>query len=76
VAKDGTQAAGTKASYNDWRIGGAYTVQSGPVKGLEVGLYYTDTDVKNGTAGTNFYTDLTGYNTAQDAFVLYVKKTF
>ncbi|HLB14310.1 MAG TPA: TorF family putative porin [Burkholderiales bacterium] len=82
VANDGTQAAGTEASYNDWRIGGAYTVQSGPVKGLEIGLYYTDTDVKNGAAGTNFYTsnvttaNPAGYNTAQDAFVLYVKKTF
>ena len=84
VKNDGTQAAGTKASYNDWRIGGAYTFPSGPVKGLELGLYYTDTNVKNGTAGTNFYTDLTGnaartapgYNTAQDALVVYVKKTF
>jgi len=76
VKDDGNQAAGTKASYDDWRIGGAYTVPSGPVKGLEVGLYYTDTNVKNGAAGTNFYTDTTGYNTAQDAFVLYVKKAF
>jgi uncharacterized protein (TIGR02001 family) len=76
VAKDGTQAAATEASYSDWRIGGTYTVPSGPVKGLEIGAYYSDTDVKNGTAGTNFYTDATGYNTAQDAFVVYVKKTF
>jgi len=71
VANDGTQAAGTEASYNDWRIGGAYTVQSGPVKSFEVGAYYTDTSAKKA-----FYTDLTGYDTSKGALVAYVKKTF
>ena len=71
VANDGTQAAGTEASYNDWRIGGAYTVPSGPVKGLEVGAFYTDTSAKK-----PFYTDLTGYDTSKGRLVAYVKKTF
>jgi uncharacterized protein (TIGR02001 family) len=77
VSNDGNQDAATEASYNDWKIGVTYTVPSGMLKNLEVGLYYTDTNVKNSSVtGTNFYTDLTGLNTADDAFVLYVKKTF
>jgi uncharacterized protein (TIGR02001 family) len=77
VNNDGNQDAATKASYDDWKIGVTYTVPSGMLKNLEVGLYYTDTNVKNSSVtGTNFYTDLTGLNTADDAFVLYVKKTF
>jgi uncharacterized protein (TIGR02001 family) len=73
VNNDGTGAA--EASYNDWRIGGAYTVPSGPVKGLEIGAYYTDTDVKK-TGGTSYYVDSTGYDTAKGRAVVYVKKTF
>jgi uncharacterized protein (TIGR02001 family) len=77
VKNDGNQDAATKASYDDWRIGVSYTVPSGFFKNLETGLYYTDTNVKNSSVtGTNFYTDTTGYNTADDAFVIYVKKTF
>ncbi len=76
VKNDGNRAAATEASYNDWRIGGTYTIPSGPVKGLEIGAYYSDTDVKNGNAGTSFYTDLTGYDTSKGRLVAYVKKTF
>jgi uncharacterized protein (TIGR02001 family) len=77
VKDDGNQDAATKASYDDWKIGASYTVPSGFFKGLEAGLYYTDTNVKNSSVtGTNFYTDLNGLNTADDAFVFYVKKTF
>ena len=67
----------TKASYKDWRIGASYTVQSGMLKDLEVGAYYTDTDMKNSAVtGTNWYTDLTGYNTAKGVGVVYLKKAF
>jgi uncharacterized protein (TIGR02001 family) len=77
VKNDGNQDAATKASYDDWKIGASYTVPSGFFKGLEAGLYYTDTNVKNSSVtGTNFYTDLNALNTADDAFVFYVKKTF
>ena len=41
------------------------------MKGLEVGAYYSGNN-----ANTAFYTDLTGYKTAKDVGVLYVKKTF
>jgi uncharacterized protein (TIGR02001 family) len=70
VAKDGTGAA--EASYNDWRIGGTYTFPSGPVKGLELGAYYTDTNANN----PGFYTTPAGYDTAKGRFVFYAKKTF
>ena len=43
----------------------------GPLKGVEVGAYYSGNDAKKA-----FYTDLTGYNTAKDVGVVYVKKTF
>jgi uncharacterized protein (TIGR02001 family) len=77
VKHDGDRDSATKASYDDWKIGVSYTVPSGFFKNLEAGLYYTDTNVKNSSVtGTNFYTDQTGLNTADDAFVLYVKKTF
>ena len=77
VKNDGNQDAATKASYDDWKLGVAYTVPSGLFKNLEAGLYYTDTNVKKSSVtGTSFYTDLTAYNTARDAFVFYVKKTF
>jgi uncharacterized protein (TIGR02001 family) len=68
VANDGSGA--TKVSYDDWRIGGAYTFPSGPVKGLELGAFYTDSN------GKAFYTDTTGYDTAKGALVVYAKKTF
>lgn len=78
VANDGDRDSSTEASYNDWKLGLSYTVQSGVVKGLELGAFYTDTDVKDGTNGRNFYTDGTAkaLNTADSAFVVYVKKTF
>ena len=43
----------------------------GPLKGVEVGAYYSGNNAKKA-----FYTDLTGYNTAKDVVVVYVKKTF
>lgn len=78
VANDGERSQSTEASYNDWKLGVSYTVQGGVVKGLELGAFYTDTDVKNGDNGRNFYTDATrkNLNTADSAFVVYVKKTF
>jgi uncharacterized protein (TIGR02001 family) len=78
VKNDGEESLSTKASYNDWKLGVSYTIQGSVLKGLEIGAYYTDTDVKNGTNGRNFYTDATAkaYNTADSAFVAYVKKTF
>lgn len=60
-----------KASYDDWKLGGSYTVPDGWLKGIEVGAYYTGNNAKSA-----FYTDLTGYNTAKDRGVVYVKKTF
>ena len=60
-----------KVSYNDWKLGASYTVPEGVVKGLELGAYYTGNDAKK-----RFYTDLTGYNTAKDRGIFYVKKTF
>jgi len=41
------------------------------LKGFEFGAYYTSND-----ANKTFYTDMTGYNTAKNAVVGYVKKTF
>lgn len=76
VKRDGNQADGTKASYDDWLIGVAYTVPTGFFKNTEIGAFYVDNNVKNGDAGTNFYTTPDGYNTAKDSFVVYVKKTF
>jgi uncharacterized protein (TIGR02001 family) len=77
VRNDGQDYNATKASYNNWKIGASYTIQSGPVKDLEIGAFYSDTDVKNSVVtGTNFYTDLTGYNTAKGVGVVYLKKAF
>jgi uncharacterized protein (TIGR02001 family) len=76
VKNDGTQALATEVSYNDWKIGAAYTVPSGTLKDLQVGIYYTDTDVKKTPAGTSFWVDGTAYDTAKPAVVAYVKKTF
>ena len=61
----------TKASYNDWKAGASYTVPDGAFKGTELGAYYSGNNAKKA-----FYTDLTGYNTAKDVVVAYVKKTF
>jgi uncharacterized protein (TIGR02001 family) len=77
VRNDGSQINATEASYNNWKIGASYTVQSGPVKDLEIGAFYSDTNVSSSAlTGTNFYTDATGYNTAKGAGVVYIKKTF
>ena len=69
VAHDGSGSS--KASYNDWKLGASYGVPDGPLKGFEVGAYYSGNNAKKA-----FYTDLTGYNTAKDTGVVYVKKTF
>ncbi len=71
VAKDGT--GNNEASYDDWRIGGSYTFPSGPVKGLELGAFYSDTNASN-----LYVTPVAsgGYNTGKGVFVAYVKKTF
>jgi uncharacterized protein (TIGR02001 family) len=58
-------------SYSDWKLGGSYTVPEGVMKGLEIGAYYSGNN-----AQSTPYTDLTGYNTAKDRGVVYVKKTF
>ena len=60
-----------EASYDDWKAGASYTVPDGFLKGIEVGAYYTGNNAKS-----PFYTDLTGYDTAKDRGVVYVKKTF
>ncbi len=69
VRKDGSGAF--EASYNDWKLGAAWTVPDGLFKGLEIGAYYSDTNSDGG-----FYTDLTGRDTAKGTGVVYVKKTF
>lgn len=76
VKNDGNQAAATKVGYNDWKIGGTYTVPSGTLKDLVVGAYYTDNDVKKNAAGASWWVDGTGYDTAKSAFVVYVSKSF
>ena len=68
---DGDFSTLGKASYTDWKLGVAYTVPEGPVKGLEIGAYYSGNDAKS-----RFYTDLTGYDTTKDRGVVYIKKTF
>ena len=60
-----------KVSYTDWKLGASYTVADGLFKNVEIGAYYTGNDAKS-----RFYTDLSGYNTARDRGVVYVKKTF
>ncbi|MEO8674287.1 MAG: TorF family putative porin [Casimicrobiaceae bacterium] len=69
VRHDGS--GNSKASYNDWRVGLSYVVPEGLFKSVEIGGYYT-----GNSATEAFYTDLTGYNTAKDAGIVYVKKTF
>ncbi|MEO8487851.1 MAG: TorF family putative porin [Betaproteobacteria bacterium] len=58
-------------SYSDWKLGAAYVIPEGVLKGLEVGAYYSGNDAKSLP-----YTDLTGYDTSKDRGVVYVKKTF
>jgi uncharacterized protein (TIGR02001 family) len=69
VKNDGSGAG--KASYDDWRVGVSYVVPSGLMKDYEVGAYYSGNNAEEG-----FYTDLTGYNTAKNRGVFYVKKSF
>jgi uncharacterized protein (TIGR02001 family) len=69
VSNDGS--GNSEASYNDWKAGVSYAVAEGVFKGVEVGAYYSGNNAKKA-----FYTDLTGYNTAKDVGVVYVKKTF
>jgi len=69
VRHDGS--GNSKVGYDDWKLGASYTVPDGFLKNVEFGAYYT-----GNTAKAGFYTDLTGYNTAKDAGVVYVKKTF
>ena len=64
-------SAHAEVSYEDWRVGLAYTIPEGLFKGIEVGAYYSGNNAK-----TSFYTDLTGYDTSKDRGVVYVKKTF
>ena len=60
-----------KVSNTDWKLGLSYTVADGLFKNVEIGAYYTGNDAK-----ARFYTDPTGYNTAKDRGVVYVRKTF
>jgi uncharacterized protein (TIGR02001 family) len=69
VKHDGS--GNSKVGYDDWRVGLSYVVPDGLFKNVEIGAYYT-----GNTAEQAFYTDLTGYNTAKDAGIVYVKKTF
>ena len=56
---------------NDWKAGASYTVPDGLFKNVEVGAYYSGNN-----ANSAAYTDTTGYNTAKDTVVAYIKKTF
>ncbi|MBL0142065.1 MAG: hypothetical protein IPP91_08285 [Betaproteobacteria bacterium] len=69
VRHDGSGSS--KASYDDWKIGASYVIPEGFMKSVEVGAYYTGNNAEEG-----FYTDLTGYNTAKNTGVVYIKKTF
>ncbi len=60
-----------KASYGDWKLGIAYQLPDGWMKGLEIGAYYAGNNAERA-----FYTDLAGYNTARGRSVAYVRKTF
>ncbi|MDX1374389.1 MAG: TorF family putative porin [Burkholderiales bacterium] len=68
VDNDGSGA--NEASYDDWKIGVKYVVPSGMLKDVNLGAFYTDNDA------SRFYVDANGYNTAKDAFVVYVSKSF
>jgi uncharacterized protein (TIGR02001 family) len=69
VKNDGSGSS--KAGYDDWRVGASYVIPGGFMKGIEVGAYYSGNNAEEG-----FYTDLTGYNTAKDMGVFYLKKSF
>ena len=69
VKNDGSGAS--KASYDDWKIGASYVIADGLMKGAEVGAYYSGNNAEEA-----FYTDLSGYNTAKNRGVIYIKKTF
>ena len=69
VKNDGSGS--TKASYEDWKLGVAYTIPDGFMKGAEIGAYYSGNNAEKA-----FYTDLTGYDTSKDRGVIYFKKTF
>ena len=60
-----------KVGYEDWRLGLAYVVPDGVMKGYEVGAYYSGTNAEK-----SFYTDLNGYDTGKDRGVIYLKKSF
>ena len=68
----GTYAPGADPSYNDWNIGGSYTVQSSVFKGTEIGGYWSDT----AKIDRAVYTNPQGKDLAKGKFVVYVKKTF
>ena len=76
VKNDGNIASATKASYEDWKIGAAYTVPSGSFKDVSLGVYYTDTNADKDAAGAGWWVDGTGYDTAKSAVVVYVSKSF
>ena len=61
----------SKASYNDWKVGASYAVPDGRSRAWKSARTTPAT-----TPRRRFYTDLTGYNTAKDVGVVYVKKTF
>jgi len=67
----GSTVLGVSANRGDAGESLAYTVPDGVLKGLEVGAYYTGND-----SDSKFWTDVTGYDTAKDRGVVYVKKTF
>jgi uncharacterized protein (TIGR02001 family) len=68
---DGDLGTLGKVSYTDWKLGVSYVVPDGLFRNVEIGAYYTGSDAKS-----RFYTDLSGYDTAKDRGVVYVKKTF
>jgi len=76
VKHDGDVASATKASYDDWKVGLGYTVPSGMLKDLNLGVYYTDTNAKKDSSGAGWWVDGTGYDTAKSAVVVYVSKSF
>jgi uncharacterized protein (TIGR02001 family) len=81
VRNDGDSFNATKASYNDWKLGVSYTVPKTDIasnifEGINLGVYYTDTDIDNSITGTNWYTDLNGYDTSKGTWVVFLKKTF
>lgn len=69
VKNDGSGPS--EAGYEDWKLGIAYVIPGGFMKGAEIGAYYSGNN-----ATEAFYTDLNGYNTAKDRGVIYLKKTF